>query len=114
MTTAAATRPAQADATPPKRGFALPSAYTILFILIVIVAIATWIIPAGAYDLNPDGTPVPGSYHSVPANPQRIVVDSLMAPINGLYGIEGARTARSASGTAASCSAPSTSPCSSS
>src|SRR6476469_8488427 len=89
MTTAAATRPAQADATPPKRGFALPSAYTILFILIVIVAIATWIIPAGAYDLNPDGTPVPGSYHSVPANPQRIVVDSLMAPINGLYGIEG-------------------------
>ena len=27
--------------------------------------------------------------HRRPANPQRIVVDSLMAPINGLYGIEG-------------------------
>ena len=37
----------------------------------------------------PNGEPIPGSYHSVPANPQRIVVDSLMAPINGLYGIEG-------------------------
>jgi len=72
-----------------RRGFALPSAYTILFILIVITAIATWVIPAGAYDLTPDGEPIPGTYHHVDPNPQRIVVDSLMAPINGLYGIEG-------------------------
>ncbi len=41
------------------------------------------------YDVDADGEPIPGSYHTVPANPQRIVVDSLMAPINGLYGIEG-------------------------
>ena len=33
--------------------------------------------------------PIPGTYHQVDPNPQRIVVDSLMAPINGLYGIEG-------------------------
>jgi uncharacterized ion transporter superfamily protein YfcC len=72
----------------PRRGFALPSAYTILFLLIVVVALLTWIIPAGAYDVDADGEPIPGSYHSVPANPQRIVVDSLMAPINGMYGIE--------------------------
>ena len=72
-----------------KSRFALPSAYTILFILIVLVALLTWIIPAGKYDTNSDGEPIPGSYHTVPANPQRIVVDSLMAPINGLYGIEG-------------------------
>ena len=39
--------------------------------------------------MNSDGEPIPGTYHTVPANPQRIVVDSLMAPINGLYGIEG-------------------------
>ena len=77
------------DAPSGGRGFALPSAYTILFILIVIVAILTWIIPAGAYDVDPNGEPIPGTYHSVPANPQRIVVDSLMAPVNGLYGIEG-------------------------
>jgi uncharacterized ion transporter superfamily protein YfcC len=74
---------------PERRGFALPSAYTILFILIVIVALLTWIIPAGAYDLDVEGQPIPGSYHQVESNPQRIVVDSLMAPINGLYGIEG-------------------------
>ena len=77
-------------AEPPKRGFALPSAYTILFVLIVFVAALTWIIPAGQYDVNEDGPPIPGTYHSVHANPQRIVRDSLLAPINGLYGIESA------------------------
>jgi uncharacterized ion transporter superfamily protein YfcC len=74
---------------PARRRFALPSAYTILFVIIVITAIATWLIPAGVYDVDADGQPVPGSYHTVDQNPQRIVVDSLMAPINGLYGIEG-------------------------
>ena len=67
----------------------LPSAYTILFALIVLVAIATWLVPAGTYDLDGDGNPVPGSYHGVEQKPQRILVDSLLAPINGLYGIEG-------------------------
>jgi uncharacterized ion transporter superfamily protein YfcC len=71
-----------------KRRFTLPSAYTILFALIVAAAIATWIIPAGTYDLNRKGEPIPGTYHEVDANPQRILVDSLTAPINGLYGIE--------------------------
>ena len=35
-----------------KSRFALPSAYTILFILIVLVALLTWIIPAGKYDIE--------------------------------------------------------------
>jgi uncharacterized ion transporter superfamily protein YfcC len=71
-----------------KSRFTLPSAYTILFALIVVAAIATWIIPAGTYDLNPEGEPAPGTYHEVEAKPARILVDSLTAPINGLYGIE--------------------------
>jgi uncharacterized ion transporter superfamily protein YfcC len=71
-----------------KRRFTLPSAYTILFALIVIMAIATWIIPAGTYDLDKEGSPVPGTYHEVESNPQRILVDSVTAPINGMYGIE--------------------------
>jgi uncharacterized ion transporter superfamily protein YfcC len=73
-----------------KRRFTLPSAYTILFALIVIMAIATWIIPAGTYDLDKEGAPIPGTYHEVKSNPQRILVDSVTAPINGLYGIENA------------------------
>ena len=79
------------EAAPPeeeKRRFQLPSAYTILFALIVITAIATWIIPAGRYALDDQGSPIPGSYEEVEASPARILVDSLKAPINGLYGIE--------------------------
>jgi len=71
-----------------KRRFTLPSAYTILFFLIVLAAIATWIVPAGTYDTNEAGEPIPGTYHEVDSNPQRVLVDSLTAPINGLYGIE--------------------------
>jgi uncharacterized ion transporter superfamily protein YfcC len=84
--------PATAPAAPEEKSrFALPSAYTILFLLIVVAAIATWVIPAGTYDVNADGEPLPGTYHEVEASPARIVVDSLTAPINGLYGIEDAK-----------------------
>jgi uncharacterized ion transporter superfamily protein YfcC len=76
---------------PKQSRFTLPSAYTILFALIVLAAIATWVIPAGTYDLNEAGEPIPGTYHEVDAKPSRIVVDSLTAPINGLYGIEDAK-----------------------
>jgi uncharacterized ion transporter superfamily protein YfcC len=72
-----------------KSRFTLPSAYTILFALIVLAAIATWVIPAGVYNLNATtGQPIPGTYHEVASHPARILVDSLTAPINGLYGIE--------------------------
>jgi uncharacterized ion transporter superfamily protein YfcC len=74
-----------------KSRFTLPSAYTILFALIVLAAIATWVIPAGIYNLNAAGEPVPGTYHEVASHPARILVDSLTAPINGLYGIENAK-----------------------
>jgi uncharacterized ion transporter superfamily protein YfcC len=73
---------------PRKRRFTLPSAYTILFALIVLMAIATWIVPAGVYDRDKEGAPKPGTYHEVASNPQRILIDSVTAPINGLYGIE--------------------------
>ena len=81
---------AENGAEPKRRGFALPSAYTILFALIVITAFLTYLIPAGTYDVDENGEPIPGTYHQVESTPQRIVVDSLMAPINGLYGIESA------------------------
>jgi uncharacterized ion transporter superfamily protein YfcC len=92
------TRPAESTEMPEtpqdgeqKHTFTLPSAYTILFALIVLAAIATWIIPAGIYNLSAAGEPVPGTYHEVASQPARILVDSLTAPINGLYGIEDAK-----------------------
>src|SRR6476659_1016773 len=83
-TTVAAAEPEE----PKSHGFRLPSAYTILFALIVLAAIATWIVPAGTYKLDAEGAPIPGTYTEVPSHPSRILVDSLTAPINGLYGIE--------------------------
>jgi uncharacterized ion transporter superfamily protein YfcC len=71
-----------------RRRFTLPSAYTILFALIVLAALATWLVPAGTYRVNEQGEPIPGTYHEVAQNPQRILVDSITAPLNGLYGIE--------------------------
>jgi len=71
------------------KSFKFPTAYTILFALIVVVAIATWFIPAGEYDVNEEGEPIPGTYQEVEKNEQRILTDGLMAPVNGMYGIEG-------------------------
>jgi len=67
--------------TEPRRGFRLPSAYTILFALIVLTAIATWFVPAGTYQLDEDGAPIPGTYQSVDSKPARILVDSLTAVV---------------------------------
>lgn len=71
-----------------KRKFTFPTAFTILFILLILIAFATWIIPAGSYQLDADGAPIPGTYQQVAPNPQRLLVSALMGPINGMYGIE--------------------------
>ncbi|MCB0058563.1 MAG: YfcC family protein, partial [Caldilineaceae bacterium] len=70
------------------RQFTFPTAFTILFILLVLIALATWVIPAGSYELDADGAPIPGTYQQVPSNPQKLLVSALMGPINGMYGIE--------------------------
>lgn len=61
----------------------MPTAYTILFALLVVVAIATWLIPAGEYD-RVDGLPVAGSYHEVERQGQR-VGDIILASFRGFY-----------------------------
>ncbi len=70
------------------RKFTFPTAFTILFILLILIALATWFIPAGAYELDADGAPIPGTYQQVPSNPQNLLSSALMGPINGMYGIE--------------------------
>jgi uncharacterized ion transporter superfamily protein YfcC len=66
-----------------------PTAFTILFVLIAVVAALTWIIPAGQYERAFSETlgreaPVPGTYAEVEPNPQGLKA-VLMAPIAGLY-----------------------------
>jgi uncharacterized ion transporter superfamily protein YfcC len=71
-----------------KKKFEFPSAFTILFLLLILIAAATWFIPAGSYDYTEDGEPLPGTYHEVEANPQQLLISALKGPINGMYGIE--------------------------
>jgi uncharacterized ion transporter superfamily protein YfcC len=71
-----------------KKGFKFPTAYTILFLLILVVAIGTWFIPAGRYEYNEAGEPIPGTYHQVEQNPQALLGDAMLSPIDGMYGIQ--------------------------
>ncbi len=66
-----------------KRKFRMPTAYTILFLLIILVAAATWLIPAGAYDYV-DGVPQAGTYHPADPSPQGIGA-VLKAAFSGFY-----------------------------
>lgn len=66
-----------------------PTAYTILFGLIIIVAALTWVIPAGQYDRVANEAvgkeiAVAGTYKTVEPNPQG-AFDVLLAPIAGFY-----------------------------
>lgn len=69
--------------------FRFPSAYTILFALIVVIAALTWVIPAGQYERIASEAlgkelPVAGTYTLTDANPQGIF-DVILAPIAGFY-----------------------------
>tara|TARA_R110000850_G_scaffold49695_7_gene122439 strand:- start:12429 stop:13877 length:1449 start_codon:yes stop_codon:yes gene_type:complete len=78
-------------APPPEatKRLSFPSAYTILFALIVIIAALTWVIPAGQYarvasEALGKELPVAGTYAPTEANPQG-VFDVILAPIAGFY-----------------------------
>src|SRR5688572_10605092 len=86
--TGAAEQSEQAAGVEPGRSFVFPSAYTILFLLLIVVTILTWVIPAGKYEYAPDGSPIPGTYHTVPQNPQRLVQGAFLGPIDGMYGLK--------------------------
>lgn len=68
-----------------KKKFKMPNSFTILFLITIVIAILTWIIPSGAYDLTEEGNFIAGTYHAVEATPQGIW-DVLAAPFVGMIG----------------------------
>jgi uncharacterized ion transporter superfamily protein YfcC len=93
--------PPDGDAEP-RKAFKFPTAFTVLAAVLLLVWVATFFVPAGAYDLDRSGSPKPGTYHRLPScsdveqNVQ--CVDTSLAfrfkqlwdsPPNGLYGVEG-------------------------
>lgn len=68
--------------------FKMPTAFTILFLIIIVIAVLTWIVPSGQYEyVDPDAAslePIPGTYESIAQNPQGIW-EILRAPIEGFF-----------------------------
>ena len=69
------------------RTFRMPSAYTILFSIILIMMLLTWVIPAGQYEYTQNSDisqPIAGTYHRVESNAQSIF-DVMLASFHGFY-----------------------------
>ena len=91
---------------PAAKRIKFPTALTVLAIVLFVVWIASFFIPAGVYDIDPEtGGPIPGSYHELP-NCDNAVEGELCsnrslshqfgllwrATPNGLYGVESVET----------------------
>jgi uncharacterized ion transporter superfamily protein YfcC len=82
-----------------------PTAFTVLAAVLLLVWVASFFVPAGAYETDPKTAgPVPGSYHELPscsnAKGDELCVETSfdqrlkqlwIAPPNGLYGVENDR-----------------------
>ncbi|WP_035322945.1 YfcC family protein [Peribacillus kribbensis] len=65
-------RPEPAFEEKPKKGFQRPDAYVLMFVIALIAAIASYIIPAGAFKRVAKGditVVIPGSYHEIAQTP---------------------------------------------
>lgn len=97
------TRQAPDEKPPEKRGFVFPSALTVLAVVTVAVWALAFLIPPGAYKRNKSGAPIQGTYHRVPSD--RGIVhrlnDLFLSPVNGLYGVQDAKTGQVGPGLAA-------------
>src|SRR6516164_4924416 len=92
MATETRARP-EGAAAEPKRRFKFPTAFTILFFVLVLVWILTFIIKPGTYSyVSCDGgssKPIPGTFESISVEHsiQARIYDLWLSPVNGLYGI---------------------------
>jgi uncharacterized ion transporter superfamily protein YfcC len=102
------TKPPPARSTPEEpaqKKLRFPTAFTVLAAVLLLVWLASFFVPAGAYRVDPktDG-PVPGTYHELPscsaAQGDEVCVETSfdqrlkqlwIAPPNGLYGVENDR-----------------------
>src|SRR6478672_2319245 len=75
-------QPPAPSGSPPQKKFKFPTAFTVLAIVLLLVWIASFVVPAGVYNKDASGSPVPGTYHELPscdavaAGGAALVVDS--------------------------------------
>jgi uncharacterized ion transporter superfamily protein YfcC len=49
----------------PKRRFRFPTAFTVLFLVLLLVWVAAFFVPAGKYQTDASGSPIPGTYYKL-------------------------------------------------
>ncbi len=77
------------DSRPPG-SFRFPSAFTVLFVVTVVVWLLAFAVPTGSYQTDAEtGRPVPGSYERTETDLSfgDRLMDLFLAPVNGLYGV---------------------------
>jgi uncharacterized ion transporter superfamily protein YfcC len=83
-----------AEARPPRSQSRFPGAVAALAIVTVLVWVAALFIPSGRYQIDAEGSPIPGTYERAPA--ALSVADTLrqlvLAPVNGIYGLRDPQT----------------------
>jgi len=93
MATRTPAPPATQAPEQPKRGFKFPTAFTILFLVLLLVWALTFVIKPGSYAyVSCDGgtpKPIPGTFANTTVNLTFVnrLYDLWLSPVNGLYGI---------------------------
>src|SRR5699024_10370202 len=67
---------------PEKKRFKMPNVIVIMLFLILVACLFTYIIPAGQFDMNEEGNPIPGTYGSIEQDPV-IPIDALNLILDG-------------------------------
>lgn len=83
-----------AEARPPRSNSRFPGAVATLAIVTLLVWVAALFIPSGQYQIDADGSPIPGTYARTPSplNATEKVRQLVLAPINGVYGLRSAES----------------------
>jgi len=83
-----------AEARPPRSNSRFPGAVATLAIVTLLVWVAALFIPSGQYQIDADGSPVPGTYQQTPSplSATERVRQLVLAPVNGVYGLRNAES----------------------
>jgi uncharacterized ion transporter superfamily protein YfcC len=79
----------EAEARPPRSNSRFPGAVATLAIVTLLVWVAALFIPSGRYQVDADGSPIPGTYERTrpPLTMADTVRQLVLAPVNGVHGL---------------------------
>src|SRR6478735_6167428 len=80
-------QPPAPSGSPPQKKFKFPTAFTVLAIVLLLVWIASFFVPAGIYNKDAEGSPVPGTYHELPSCADVAAGHGLSVPSPGEAGV---------------------------